>query len=75
MLSASELVIFEFSLGKLFTAIEQDSGAVKRSLYSLFQILMSFFFLSPRGNFWLCSISTTVIIAMAKNQRKPYLSF
>lgn len=32
MLSVSELVIFEFSLGKLFTAIEQDSGIVKKKL-------------------------------------------
>jgi len=39
MLSVSELVILEFSLGKLFTAIEQDSGTVITSLYSLFQIL------------------------------------
>lgn len=40
MLSVSELVIFEFSLGKLFTAIEQDSGTLKTSLYYLFQNLL-----------------------------------
>lgn len=38
MLSVSELVIFEFSHGKLFTVIEQDSGIVKKtSLYCLLQ--------------------------------------
>lgn len=32
VLSVSELVIFKFSLGKLFTVIEQDSGIVKNKL-------------------------------------------
>lgn len=40
MLPVSELVIFEFNLGKLFTAIEQDSGTGKTSLFSLFQNLI-----------------------------------
>lgn len=52
MLSVSELVIFEFSLGKLFTAIEQDSGIVKNKLVlpESKSLGESFFFFSPRGN-------------------------
>lgn len=45
MLSVSEVVIFEFSLGKLFTVIEQDSGVVKTSLYCLLKITRGIFFL------------------------------